>query len=63
MFVDLRLQVFETVHDDVKVVEKGVLVEDGIDFEGDGVLERDLGEFIHVLNIFIGGFNSTVYSL
>lgn len=53
MFVDLGLEVFETVSDDGKVFKEEILVEKAVKFDGDSVFEGDLGEFIHVLNIFI----------
>lgn len=54
MVVDLGLEVFEAVHDDLEVIEEEFLVEEVVDFESDSVWEGDLGEFIHLLNIFIG---------
>jgi hypothetical protein len=53
MVVDLGLEIFETVHDDLEIVEEKFLVEEVVDLESDCVLEGDLGDFIHLLNIFI----------
>ena len=35
--VDLGLEIFETVHDDLEVVEEEFLVEEVVDFESDSV--------------------------
>lgn len=53
VFVDVGFEIFEAVSDDGKVVEEKVLVEETVKFDGDSVLKGDLGEFIHMLNIFI----------
>jgi len=55
MLILLRLKILETVHNDSKVFDKKLLVQLVIDFDSDSILERDLREFVHLLNIFIFG--------
>ncbi len=41
--VDLGLEIFETVHDDLKIIEEEVLVEEVVYLKSDCVLKGDLG--------------------
>ena len=55
MLILLSLKIFKTIHDNTKIFDKKLLIELIINFDGDSIVERDLREFIHLLNIFIFG--------